>query len=209
MRGTRQEIIEALKERGRASIIDLAEAVDVKPVTVRHHLNALQADGLLEVEEERQSVGRPRHIYSLSEAGQSLFPQKYHLLVERMLDQMKDTSSEEMAALFLQQLGEQVADGVRAEIEKLPVEEQLARLVDVLSDEGFMAQWERTGDTIRLTEYNCPYYFVGQRHPEVCTIDETIIRIALDADVEKSSCLLYGDHACTFEVAPSEEEAVE
>ena len=113
MQGTRQEVLEALKERGRASVSDLAEAVGVKSVTVRHHLNALQADGLLDVQEERQPVGRPRHIYSLSEDGQSLFPQKYHVLVERMLDQLKDTSSVEVAELFLQQLGEQVGDVFR------------------------------------------------------------------------------------------------
>jgi predicted ArsR family transcriptional regulator len=206
MKATRLAVLDTLKERGRASVNDLAEAVGVKPVTVRHHLNTLQADGLVCVQEERQSVGRPRHIYSLTEAGQSQFPQKYHVLVERMLDQLKDTMPPEMVGQFLQQLATQVADGVRTELERLPVEEQLVRLVDVLSNEGFMAQWERAGDTIRLTEYHCPYYFVGQRHPEVCTIDETIIRIALDANVMKSTCLLHGDSACTFEVAATADE---
>jgi hypothetical protein len=40
----------------------------------------------------------------------------------------------------------------------------------------------------------------------VCTIDETIIRIALGAEVMKSSCMLDGASACTFEVATSAEE---
>jgi DeoR family suf operon transcriptional repressor len=206
MQSTRQAVLEALKERGRASINDLAEAVGVKRATVRHHLNSLQANGLVCVEEERQPVGRPRYIYSLTEAGQSRFPQKYHLLVERMLGQLKDTSSSEMVELFLRQLAAQVADEVRAELEQLPVEEQMTRLADVLSDEGFMAHWERAGDTIRLTEYHCPYYFVGQRHPEVCMIDETIIRIALGANVMKSTCLLHGDPTCTFEVVAAADE---
>lgn len=206
MQATRRSVLEALKERGRASVSDLADAVGVKPITIRHHLNTLQAEGLVTTEEERQSVGRPRHIYSLTEAGQSQFPQKYHLLVERMLDQLKDTMPSNMVSQFLEQLAMQVADEVRPDLEALPVEDQLARLVDVLSSEGFMAQWERSGDTIRLTEYHCPYYFVGQRHPEVCTIDETIIRIALDANVMKRSCLLRGDQVCTFEVAAAVDE---
>ena len=101
MRGTRQAVLETLKEHGRASVSDLAAAVGVKTVTVRHHLHTLQADGLVGVEEERQGVGRPRHIYSLTEAGQSLFPQKYHVLAERMLDAEMDVhlgSEEERAA---------------------------------------------------------------------------------------------------------------
>lgn len=206
MRGTRQAVLETLKELGRASISDLADAVSVKQVTVRHHLNTLQADGLVAVEEERQPVGRPRHIFCLTEAGQSQFPQKYHVLVERMLDQLKDSMPSETVAVFMQQLASQVADEVRNEVKGLPVEQQLARLVEVLGEEGFMAQWEREGDTIRLTEYHCPYYFVGQRHPEVCAIDETIIRIALDTDVMKSACLLHGDNVCTFEVAAVADE---
>jgi predicted ArsR family transcriptional regulator len=203
MRGTRQAVLETLKGHGRASVSDLAAALDVKAVTVRHHLNALQADGLVGVEEERQSVGRPRHIYSLTEAGQSLFPQKYHVLAERMLDQLKDSMPPETLELFLRQMAEGIADEVRAEIEQLPVEEQMQRLVQALSREGFMAQWQREGETLRLIEHHCPYYFVGQRHPEVCTIDETIIRVALDAEVMKSSCMLDGAPSCTFEVATS------
>ena len=200
MQGTRWAVLETIKEYGRLSVNDLAEVVDVKAVTVRHHLNSLQAEGLVAMQEERQSVGRPRHIYSLTEAGQSLFPHKYHLLAERLIDQLKDIMPAESLALFLRQMAGQVADDLRADIQQLPVEEQMVRLVKTLGEEGFLASWERSGDTIRLTEYHCPYYFVGQSHPEVCTIDETIISIALDTDVTKSSCLLHGDANCTFEL---------
>jgi DeoR family suf operon transcriptional repressor len=155
MRGTRQLILETLKEYGRATVSGLAGAVGVKEVTVRHHLNALQANGLVCVEAERQPVGRPRHVFSLTEAGQSLFPQKYHLLAERMLDQLKASMPPETVEVFLQQLATQMADEVRAEIERLPIEKQLARVVEVLSREGFMAQWKREGDTLRLTEHQC------------------------------------------------------
>lgn len=192
--------MEILMERGRATVNDVAELVGVKSMTARHHLSALQADGLASVEEVRQPVGRPHNVYSLTEAGQSLFPQKYHLLVERMIEQLKDTLPTQDVEMFLQQMAESVAGKLHADIYQLPIEEQLVHLVELLGDEGFHAQWERIGDTIRVTEYHCPYYFVGQSHPEVCTIDETIIRIAMGTDVVKSSCLLHGDSTCTFEL---------
>jgi hypothetical protein len=37
----------------------------------------------------------------------------------------------------------------------------------------------------------------------VCTIDETIIRLALGANVVKSACMLEGDATCAFVVATS------
>src|SRR5690606_974123 len=51
---TRWLVVRALRARGNATVNDLAEAVGVKPVTVRHHLTSLHAEGLVEVQEERQ-----------------------------------------------------------------------------------------------------------------------------------------------------------
>ena len=61
-----------------------------------------------------------------------------------------------------------------------------------------MAQWRRTDAGVELVEYHCPYYAVGQRHPEICQIDEELIRVALKAQVAKEACLLTGDPACKF-----------
>src|SRR5262245_29934910 len=60
---TRRAVLDALRASGQASINELAEGIGVKAITIRHHLNGLQAEGLVEVEEKRQSVGRPLHVY--------------------------------------------------------------------------------------------------------------------------------------------------
>jgi predicted ArsR family transcriptional regulator len=65
-----------------------------------------------------------------------------------------------------------------------------------------MAHWNRTGETISLTHYSCPYLYIGQRHPEVCAIDETVIRHVLEADVEKTTCVLQGGDHCAFLITP-------
>jgi predicted ArsR family transcriptional regulator len=44
---TRDVILRTIKQRNQATVNELAEAADVSPVTVRHHLNALQAESLL------------------------------------------------------------------------------------------------------------------------------------------------------------------
>jgi predicted ArsR family transcriptional regulator len=63
-----------------------------------------------------------------------------------------------------------------------------------------MAAVQRADNGMVLAELNCPYIYVGQRHPEVCRIDHTIIRAVLGMDVQQTSCVLQGDHACTFSV---------
>ena len=88
------------------------------------------------------------------------------------------------------------------QLEGKTLKEKMELLVEMLGAEGFMAKWNQTGETISLTEYNCPYFAIGQRHPEVCTIDQTLISRVLDRPVEKSTCLLNGDQRCVFIIHP-------
>jgi predicted ArsR family transcriptional regulator len=198
MSHTRQAIIDTLKVLQYATVNELAEAVGVKPVTVRHHLNALQADGLASSRERRQPVGRPIHIFSLTEKADGMFSQKYRVLVERLLDQMKTHLPEPAFKALITDLAGAIADEFRSELDRLPQQERMNRLVEILEGEGFIAEWQTTEDGIQLVEHHCPYYHIGQRHPELCQIDHALIHVAMGGGVEKSSCMLEGDRACTF-----------
>jgi len=200
MHDTRWMVLELIRTQGHATIASLAEALDVSPITIRHHLGTLQGEGLLTISVERKHVGRPKHVYSLTEAAQRYFPNQYHMLAERMLDTLKEM----LPADHVSGVIDGVAAGMAARygIARLggTLEERLQRLVEVLGEEGFMAEVKRINGSIVLTEVNCPYLYVGQRHPEVCRIDGTLIRQMLGADVEQKSCMLHGDAACVFQV---------
>lgn len=201
---TRKAVLDALRSVGQATVNQLAETIGVKAITIRHHLTALQAEGLVEVEEKRQLVGRPAHIYRLTEDAETFFPQRYHHLVERLLDQVKAQLPPETVRQLIDSLANSFAEDIRRELDTLPQDQRMSRLVELLAKEGFLAQWQRTDDGLALVEYRCPYFAVGQRHPEICEIDERLIRVALDAKVAKESCLLSGDSACKFVLSTSE-----
>jgi len=69
-KSTRQRVLQTLLSRQRCTINELAEAVDINPISVRHHITKLEAEGLVTSEEERHGVGRPRRLYFLTEEGQ-------------------------------------------------------------------------------------------------------------------------------------------
>ena len=198
MSQTRQAIIDTLKVMQYATVNELAEAVGVKPVTVRHHLNVLQADGLAASQERRQPVGRPIHVFFLTEKADGMFSQKYRVLVERLLDQLKNRLPEPAFKALIADLAGAVADEFRGELAHLPQKARMNRLIEILEGEGFIAEWEVTEDGIQLVEHHCPYFHIGQRHPELCQIDHALIHIAMGGGVEKASCMLEGDRACTF-----------
>lgn len=199
MQSTRQTVLEALNSAGRATVNQIADTVGVKAVTVRHHLNGLRADGLIQAEAQRQPVGRPVMVYSLTPKAYERFPKKYHSLIERLFDQLKELSPEMLDDL-INALADSMVDELRQTFESLSPEQRRAHLIEVLNNEGFIARWHQTDDGLQLVEYHCPYYVIGLRHPEVCQIDEALIRAAIDAEIKKEACLLDGDPTCTFTV---------
>lgn len=204
-KSTRDVVLETIKSLGQATVDDLAEAAGVSPVTVRHHLNSLQADGLIMVDSVRRKVGRPYYVYGLSEAGHELFPKKYYALSSRLLHELKDRFPREVVTELFANVVEGIIAEHRGEYERLPFEARLDYLVLLLEDEGFLARWEKTGDAYRVTEYSCPYISIGQQHAEICTLDSQLIAAVMDTAVQQHSCMLNGDDCCQFTIIPGQQ----
>lgn len=195
---TREVILEAIKQANEATVDDLADAAGVSPVTVRHHLNSLQADGLLETRSVRRKVGRPYYVYSLSPRGHELFPQRYVRLSNLLLDELKQNFSDETVSMIFNNVVERLVEDHRTAFEGLSFESRLDYLVKMLSSEGFLASWELTDEGYRLTEYSCPYYSLAQKHSEVCTLDRQLMVKVLNTEMIQHSCMINGDSGCQF-----------
>jgi DeoR family suf operon transcriptional repressor len=203
MSATRDVILRTIRTQGTCTVKELAEAADISPVSVRHHLSNLLADGLIQSKEVRHGVGRPKHHYSLTEEAIELFPTRYLRLTDRLLVELKEKLPDTQVESLLSNVAGSMADDYAVQLEGLTLEEKLPRLVKLLSEEGFEAEIEFRKDHIIIRELSCPYYRVGQHHPEVCSIDQTFIARALSLPVERITCLLEGDSHCAFSVAMS------
>ena len=84
---TRNRVLRSLLLNQKRTVNELAEAVDINPISVRHHVTKLEAEGLILSEEERHGVGRPRLVFSLTPKGMEQFPQRYLQLTLRLLEQ--------------------------------------------------------------------------------------------------------------------------
>jgi DeoR family suf operon transcriptional repressor len=201
-KSTRERVLQTLLSNHRCTINELAEAVDINPISVRHHIAKLQAEGFVASEEERHGVGRPRQIYYLTETGLERFPTRYLRLTVRLLEQMKSHMPAGMVnQLFLQMASDLVQEYSNlARTEGLSTEQRLKMVKNILKDEGFNIEWEQVGDQYYIREVSCPYLHVGQNHPEICHIDQTLISSVLNLPAEKLQCVLDGDSHCIYVV---------
>jgi DNA-binding MarR family transcriptional regulator len=95
MTSTRDRVLNTLLTRPRCTINDLAESVGINPISVRHHISKLEAEGLVDSDEELHGVGRPRRVYFLTESGLERFPTRYMQLTIRLLEKLKETLPEQ------------------------------------------------------------------------------------------------------------------
>jgi DeoR family suf operon transcriptional repressor len=185
---------------------ELADAVGISPISVRHHLSSLQAEGLVAVEEARHGVGRPYHLYSLTDKGLERFPRRYYRLTNHILKELKGALPQEKLNEIFAGVATSMSDARIHEFEGLNLQERIKNLGALLSEEGFDVEIENRGDELLIHELCCPYFRIGKSHPEVCVIDQTFIANALEVPVERVTCILRGDTFCTFSVQLKEME---
>ena len=202
MKSTRDRILQTLLRSPRSSINRLAEAVGINPISVRHHLTNLQMEGLVDAQEERHGVGRPRLVYVLTAEGVERFPTRYLRLTTRLLAQMKESMPGPMVSKLFSQVAEDLAAEYTEQMKGLSMEERLETVKELLGEEGFTVEWEKAEDGYRIHEITCPYYQIGQNHPEVCTVDQTLISKMLAVPANKVQCMLDVSAHCTYLVQP-------
>jgi len=202
MKSTKDKILQTLLRKPKITISDIAEAVGINPISVRHHLTNLQMEGLIAADEERHGVGRPRLVYSLTEDGMEKFPTKYLRLTTRLLAQMKESMPGPAVANIFNQIAEDMAGEYSEQMKGLSMEERLDFVQEMLAQEGFTVEWEKKGGDYQIHEISCPYYQIGIAHPEVCTVDQTLISKMLALPASKVQCILDGGAHCTYVVHP-------
>ena len=79
-----------------------------------------------------------------------MFSQKYRVLVERLLDQLKTHLPEPAFKALIADLARAIADEFRSELSRLTLQARMNRLIEILEREGFIAEWQITEDGIRL-----------------------------------------------------------
>jgi DeoR family suf operon transcriptional repressor len=206
MQSTRQEILAILKEERQATVEDLAESLELTPMTIRHHLNVLQAQNLVVASKVLRSkkVGRPRLVYTLTDAADELFPQSYGELARHLVSEVKETVGEEEVEAIFRRVADRVVRYAPPPVPGQSFEDRLDQVVDFMEEQGFLSRWEKTDEGYVLTNINCPYRNVSREHDEVCIMDTEILTRLLDVVPQRRASMRAGDSSCRFLLVPIE-----
>lgn len=201
MKTTREKILRTLLAYPGSTINDLAEAVGVNSISIRHHLTALEVESLIQSSEERHGVGRPRLTYRLTEAGVEKFPTSYLRLTDRLLTILQNQMNDETYAALFEAVGlAMAAEHHLAANQSRTNDAQIADLKTILDEEGFIFEIIKTKSSISITFLSCPYYHIVVDHPQVCAIDHALLTAWFGEPINRIACILNGDNHCIYEI---------
>ncbi|MFF0792172.1 helix-turn-helix transcriptional regulator [Streptomyces spiralis] len=182
----RREVLDALRAAaGPLGVTETAERIGVHPNTVRFHLDALVAEGLVERRiEEPSGPGRPRTVYVPQPGMDRGGVRGYRLLARILLSQLASRGPEARSAAT-----EAGRAWGRYLVDPLPpfreptAEEAVGRLVALLDDLGFDPVPETSGageppERIRLR--HCPFLELAEEYGSlVCPVHLGLMQGAL------------------------------
>jgi len=200
MKSTREKILRTLLSYPSSTINELADAVGINGISIRHHLTSLEAEDLVVSSEERHGVGRPRLIYSLTDKGVEKFPTSYLRLTKRLIGALKEKLTNEEISTIFGDIGLEIAQTHKDDFAGKPIEDRVKMLKNLLTREGFIIEYVKGNDSYEITSLSCPYFQVGIDYPEICNLDIHIISEFLSAPVERKTCILEGDDRCTYHI---------
>jgi DeoR family suf operon transcriptional repressor len=200
---TRQAILEHVKRRGESDTEAIAAKLGITLSGTRQHLTALERDGLLTHRQERGGPGRPRYVYSLTSAGDALFPRNYVDLTNELLEYVEDEDPALLVRIF-DKRAQRRLDRARERTRGLPFPERVRVVARILDEDGYLADFEHREDgTFVITEHNCAVLGVALKYRHACSSELEFLQAALpEADVTRIAHRIAGAHVCAYEVKP-------
>ena len=200
-KGLRGQVLLELKRRQPLTVKELADSHGVSPTAVRRHLKELELAQLVVYRREQRGQGAPTFAYRLTPEGEALFPKRYEEALTAALDFVERHGGREAVRRFFAEHFGGEAEKLKAQLTDASLEERLAAVADLLSRQGFMAEWTSDGKGVSIAEHNCAMHAVAERFPEVCHEEMEFLKLVLGHEVERKSHIVAGCNACEYSVS--------
>jgi predicted ArsR family transcriptional regulator len=206
-------------------IEDIAEKLKLQPVTIRHHIQALQEAGLLDSYEERTgSAGRPKTYYKIAKALPLIsFPTRRYLdfskaLVNAILKDLGQKKAYKMMAEVGREMGQatvkylETTNNIKTWTPKEFAEVFVEKHLKELGTEPEVI--EKTDKVVVYRTHNCLFYELSQEMPSLlCDVIHCQFHAALLEAMSgklkgtQTSCMGHGEKCCEHIVqwAPQKE----
>ena len=200
-----------LKTRGPQTAVDLGTRLRITSEAARQQLLRLSAEGMVYAKSEVRGVGRPVQVYHLAPAAQGRFPDTHAELTAQLIGEIREVLGEDAMEklIAVREIGTRKRyDALLSGEQSLP--RKIARLAEIRSSEGYMANWEKEkGESYLLVENHCPICAAASACTGFCRSEMAIFEHVLGRNVrvERVEHLLAGARRCAYRISNRQPKA--
>lgn len=199
----RNQILCFLKEQGESTVRQVAQRFSITHEGARRQLTILEKNGwIARGHRQRQGpgAGRPMLLFSLTQAGDHLFPKQYDSLTLDLVQSIIEHSGPAGFEQLLASLSEKQVKQWQPRVEGKPLHEQLELLRSFYREDDPFMTAEAAGAEIRLIERDCPFLNVALAQPAFCSATVSAMQRLLGVKVVREKRFQNGDRRCVFRV---------
>jgi predicted ArsR family transcriptional regulator len=195
MHTTHQRISDYLRTYGAASAVDLSQALHLTAANIRHHLNRMLADQVVEYagHPPGEGRGRPVDLFRLSLQAR---PHNLAGLAQALLHSLYARTDPSDRPALMAALAGQIANQCPPVAGALT--QRLAKTVGCLKALNYQPRWEARKEGPRFMFAACPYAAVLPTYPELCQMDSHLLEMLLVAPIRQTARLEAGAPPARF-----------
>lgn len=203
---TKDKILHILKKDVKTSIKEIMDYFTISEVAIRRHLNDLTRQGFVKEEVVKQEIGRPYHLYSLTDKGHQTFPNQYEQLPIELLEDLEELEGKEVVRELLLQRKKREEKELAAALYASDFTGRIAQLINLQEKKGYMIEYEENDDqSIEIKNFNCPIYTVASKYKEICTNENNMYEnLFPGSKISFNSCMTSGEKYCGWVITNSE-----
>ena len=200
MQATRQHILEIIKQHGTATVEDLGKELHLTPVTIRHHLDILRSENLVQAPKvrRRDTPGRPQHVYALTDEADNYFPKNYAGLADAVLQEVHDRSNPGEMNDFLNSVAQRLATEAPTAPTGETMQQRMERITKFMNDKGYSISYEPVDGGYIVRTINCPYRDLAREAGDVCIVDQALLRALTGQIPQRLESISSGAPACVY-----------
>lgn len=196
---TRVNILQLLRRHGQMTALELSDALGIGAVGIRQHLALLERDGMVRISGLRRSVGRPSHLYILTEEAEHHFPKQYDQIALDLLNYIAKQGGDQAVAQAFQTRRQLLAHRLAPRLIGKTRAEQVAELARILTEQGYMSECEELEDgSFQLIEYNCPVDCIARQHGQICAEELELYQELFGLPIVRDSTIAQGGLCCRY-----------
>jgi len=203
---SQENILNQLKRRGAQSVKILANRLGITTMGIRQHLEELRKNGLInQTEQEKQTRGRPVHLWKLAAKGHRYFPNTHEEVTVDLIKLVRETMGETALDELIEARSKAIYERYKLAMDSAgaDLQSRLEKLTQLRTEEGYMAEIRLLPDrNWLLIENHCPICAAAGSCQQFCRSELAMFQqlLAGKAAIERVDYLLEGARRCAYRV---------